>query len=45
MDLGRRTSTLVYTDGSTFDFAIKQNVQAVLVGVNYRFGGGAVMAR
>jgi len=39
MDFGRKTSTLVYTDGSIYDYDIKQNVQTFLVGVNYRFGG------
>jgi outer membrane immunogenic protein len=39
MDLGTRTSTLVYTDASLYDYTIKQTTQAVLFGVNYRFGG------
>jgi len=39
MDLGNSTSTLVYTDASTYDYTIRQTTQAVLFGVNYRFGG------
>jgi hypothetical protein len=39
MDFGKKTHPLVYTDGSTYDYDIKQNVQTLLVGVNYRFGG------
>jgi outer membrane immunogenic protein len=35
-DLGNRRSTLVYGNG-TYDYDIKQNLQNVLVGVNYRF--------
>jgi outer membrane immunogenic protein len=39
MDFGRKTSRLIYVDGSPYDYDIKQNVQTLLVGINYRFGG------
>jgi len=38
MDFGKKTHSLVYTDGSLYDYDIKQNLQTVLVGINYRFG-------
>jgi outer membrane immunogenic protein len=41
MGFGKKTSTLLYADGSTYDYDIKQNVQTVLAGVNYRFSGPA----
>ena len=37
MDFGRRTETLVYTDASTYDYGIKQNVQTLQLGISYRF--------
>jgi outer membrane immunogenic protein len=40
MDFGSRTSTLVYANATTYDYSIKQDVQTVLVGVNYRFSAG-----
>ncbi|HEY0222999.1 MAG TPA: outer membrane beta-barrel protein [Pseudolabrys sp.] len=39
MDLGRRTSTLVYTDATLYDYTIRQTTQMLLLGINYRFGG------
>jgi outer membrane immunogenic protein len=39
MDLGRKTSTLSYNNSSPYDYTIKQTTQAVLLGINYRFGG------
>jgi len=42
MDFGRRTASLVYTDGTTYDYGIKQDVQTFLAGINYRFGGPVV---
>jgi len=35
MDFGRRTETLVYTDASTYDYGIKQNVQTLHLGISY----------
>jgi len=46
MDFGTHTDPLFFVDGSgphTFD--IKQNVQAAVVGINFRFGGPALGAR
>ena len=37
MDFGRRTETLVYTDASTYDYGIKQNLWALQLGISYRF--------
>jgi outer membrane immunogenic protein len=37
MDFGRRTHTLSYDDGTTDDFSIKQKVQTLQFGINYRF--------
>ncbi len=42
MGFGRRTATLVYTDGTPYDYNIKQDVQTFLLGINYRFGGPVV---
>jgi outer membrane immunogenic protein len=36
MGFGRRTSTLNYVDGTTYNYNIEQDVQTLLVGVNYR---------
>ncbi len=36
MRFGRSTSTLGYTDGTTYNYDIKQDVHTVLVGLNYR---------
>lgn len=36
MGFGRRTSTLDYADGTTYNYNIRQDVQTVLVGLNYR---------
>jgi outer membrane immunogenic protein len=33
------------TDGATFPYDIHNNLQTVLVGINYRFGGAPVAAR
>ncbi|MBR1124012.1 porin family protein [Bradyrhizobium lablabi] len=33
------------TDGATFPYDVHNNLQTVLVGINYRFGGGAITAR
>jgi hypothetical protein len=41
MDFGKDKSTLVYTNSSTYDYDIKQNMQTVLVGINYRFSSFA----
>lgn len=38
MDFGRKRATLVYTDATTYDYDIRQDVQTVLFGINYRFG-------
>jgi outer membrane immunogenic protein len=40
MDFGRRRSTITYVNQTTFNYDIKQEMQTVLVGLNYRFGGG-----
>jgi outer membrane immunogenic protein len=47
MDFGRRIETLVFTNGATETYQIKQNVQTVLVGLNYRldFGKAPFVAR
>jgi len=45
MDFGRRRSTITYADLTTFNYDIKQDVQTVLFGINYRFGGGPLVAR
>jgi outer membrane immunogenic protein len=39
MDFGRNTTRLVYTDATTYDYRVKQEVNMVLFGLNYRFGG------
>jgi outer membrane immunogenic protein len=36
MGFGRRTSTLNYVDGTTYNYNIQQDVQTLLVGLNYR---------
>jgi outer membrane immunogenic protein len=41
MDFGKDKSTLAYTNSSTYDYDIKQNMQTVLVGINYRFSSFA----
>ena len=38
MDFGRKTSTLFYNNQTTYDYAIRQDVQQVLVGLNWRWG-------
>lgn len=40
MGFGNRTETFVYTGGDFFQENVKQSVDKVLVGVNYRFGLG-----
>jgi outer membrane immunogenic protein len=40
MGFGSRTETFVFPDGSSFQENVRQTVDKVLVGVNYRFGLG-----
>jgi outer membrane immunogenic protein len=46
VDFGTRTTTICNPNPCTFQFDIRQNIQWVLLGLNYRFGiPGAVTAR
>jgi outer membrane immunogenic protein len=45
MGFGSRTETFAFADGSSFQDNVKQSVDKVLVGVNYRFGLGNGVAR
>jgi outer membrane immunogenic protein len=44
-DLGRRNEDLVFPDGTVSTFSIRQELQTVLFGVNYRFGGPLGISR
>ncbi len=37
--IGKHHEIMLYTDGDTFPYDYKDNFQAVLVGLNFRFGG------
>jgi outer membrane immunogenic protein len=45
LDFGNRLQTFTNNNGGTFGLNVKQEIDLVLIGLNYRFGSGPVVAR